>query len=1399
MHVSRSMNGWWWISPPNALPAIRALAVVAATAAAVAATPVVSTAQTDQVNIKPGREAANAARLEAAKRSRGFDLFALRDAAVSGMRMAGQIGFGVTNYGPCLSDGFGLAANCGVGANAGTNALARKWFQIDLLAGTPLSDFRKIRNVYPEIGSNAIGGGYSSLMNGALVSAPFKWGPADNTTGTLFRGVAATSDATCLNHRGSTRNGQVTVGATLLAGLDCPATWPLVNGVPTFLGARQLSDVAFDSLQADQGSQFHFDWWRIPERLRDQKFLGDFQTYGITSDHYAEILRGYGAVTPRGTGAPTVTGYPLGLEWHWQAFSFTNPQIANVMFWQATIINRSADVYGQGISYDSLYVGLALGPTLASQWPATYFDPARSTAFSTPRCVNPNCNNATAFPNLWGTGRESHANGENAVIVLKSPIGDLRNKLLTRPGRFNDPTSPFRDDTITFNVGRLCEYGDCSFDSYFATERRGFGMISSTAANVLDGRKMTDLDDYTSWSLFRNVDYPGKDSTFSRYVPGNWHWEGSPATQDTIYYTNCSTFGCVPIWGDSLPGGAVNGGGQYALPVTAGPIHLGAGDTTGFFFAVTFSQDSAGILTNVQNATDAYLSFFLGPQPVPAPRITSTEVNAGETGDPYVRLYFDATSTSFVDPFLLKFAQDVKNSTAPAFVALRTLNPTLSADIEARARDNLQEILLFKSCDNGTTFTANDGDCIGNPATALTGAAFSPPAWVPYAVLARQANGTFQSTVRDNNVVPGRTYLYSLATRSRGFQQAIQDIDPADPLCATSPPPATCKKIFRVLKLADTTFSSVPRASGPSSAIVYVPVTLPAGSQPATVAVTPVSGNPTVPITIRLSNTARAGTYEATAFNRFRLRVDSVPTKGTAKYTLVAQRAATNAIIAGGSTTAGVVVVDSVVFTDLTPIPLAGLSYTSLFVPANRTVVAGTDTVRYELTTASLGVVVSQAGRALFASTTLTTDATTPPTFLDRPDFPGFTLLIDQAAATAAPTEAVLLPGNDTLNANVVASGGINLIQGSIRRGTGISGRYEFRFVEDPFGLDPAAQQFVYDPNNPAAIRQAIHDSLETRRVATTADTTDALRTIIAATADDSVKKLLTQGAKLVPARLPFVVVNSTTNKPARVAMLRRTDYGKLNRVLIGSGNDTLSVPVQEDVWVPGDELILVEDVQVDSTGPGGVQVVTQTTVNGVVTRRIAVDTVQRVTFSGLMLGCDAPTNCNPLRIQTVGATGYYPYPNGTVVVADYLTPVGVGNRATFTITGATTPSTVATHSQLSDIRVVPNPFVVQSFFDEVNARTGDPRVLFTSVPSRGTLRVYSVAGAFLQQLSWTEADLIRNRDERQPGLVVGDLPYNLRTREGTDLASGLYIYVINATDSDGKQITARGKFVIIR
>ena len=181
------------------------------------------------------------------------------------------------------------------------------------------------------------------------------------------------------------------------------------------------------------------------------------------------------------------------------------------------------------------------------------------------------------------------------------------------------------------------------------------------------------------------------------------------------------------------------------------------------------------------------------------------------------------------------------------------------------------------------------------------------------------------------------------------------------------------------------------------------------------------------------------------------------------------------------------------------------------------------------------------------------------------------------------------------------------------------------------------------------------------------------------------------------------------------------------------------------------------------------------------------------MSFLPAVLSCSAPrASCNPLKLETRGATGYLTYVPDTKVYVTFEAPFVPGSQFSVTVTG-TQSTNLFGAAERARIRVVPNPYVFQDQFDVVSSnRNGTARIYFTNVPATGQLRVYSLSGQFLQQVDWTAADLVG----------TGDLPYDLRSREGTDLASGLYIYTIRATggtSGSGKSQFARGKFVVIR
>jgi hypothetical protein len=84
-------------------------------------------------------------------------------------------------------------------------------------------------------------------------------------------------------------------------------------------------------------------------------------------------------------------------------------------------------------------------------------------------------------------------------------------------------------------------------------------------------------------------------------------------------------------------------------------------------------------------------------------------------------------------------------------------------------------------------------------------------------------------------------------------------------------------------------------------------------------------------------------------------------------------------------------------------------------------------------------------------------------------------------------------------------------------------------------------------------------------------------------------------------------------------------------------------------------------------------------------------------------------------------------------------------------------------------------------------------RVVFTHMPPTGTLRIYTVAGQLVQQITWGPSDLMGD----------GDLFWNLESMDGAVVNAGLYLWVLTApsdpTNPQSTPLHARGKLVVIR
>jgi len=145
----------------------------------------------------------------------------------------------------------------------------------------------------------------------------------------------------------------------------------------------------------------------------------------------------------------------------------------------------------------------------------------------------------------------------------------------------------------------------------------------------------------------------------------------------------------------------------------------------------------------------------------------------------------------------------------------------------------------------------------------------------------------------------------------------------------------------------------------------------------------------------------------------------------------------------------------------------------------------------------------------------------------------------------------------------------------------------------------------------------------------------------------------------------------------------------------------------------------------------------------------------------------------------------------------DFLNSMYVANRYTAPFVGMRvalnlTPAQKATAPhRMDNIRVVPNPYLASSIFDSgPNKRA----IMFTNLPLKATIRIYTISGNLVNILHHgpgLEGSVGGSSDRNS-----GQFSYDLTTRFGDQMASGIYYYHVRDDDT-GEEFL--GKFSIIQ
>jgi len=149
--------------------------------------------------------------------------------------------------------------------------------------------------------------------------------------------------------------------------------------------------------------------------------------------------------------------------------------------------------------------------------------------------------------------------------------------------------------------------------------------------------------------------------------------------------------------------------------------------------------------------------------------------------------------------------------------------------------------------------------------------------------------------------------------------------------------------------------------------------------------------------------------------------------------------------------------------------------------------------------------------------------------------------------------------------------------------------------------------------------------------------------------------------------------------------------------------------------------------------------------------------------------------------------TGVYIPKGGDTLKLGFFRPLSAADKFIFNTTAAGYNSGAAKDS-LTKVRAVPNPYVVSNVFESPLPPTvrgrGERIINFINVPPNAKIHLYTSSGNHIRTL------------EHDGDINNGSVIWDLKTKEGLDVAFGVYFYVVEA---DGISDKKYGKLAIIK
>ena len=156
------------------------------------------------------------------------------------------------------------------------------------------------------------------------------------------------------------------------------------------------------------------------------------------------------------------------------------------------------------------------------------------------------------------------------------------------------------------------------------------------------------------------------------------------------------------------------------------------------------------------------------------------------------------------------------------------------------------------------------------------------------------------------------------------------------------------------------------------------------------------------------------------------------------------------------------------------------------------------------------------------------------------------------------------------------------------------------------------------------------------------------------------------------------------------------------------------------------------------------------------------------------------------LFVITFQGDSELPQPNDVYHI-DFQRPFYVTDSLTFTVLPSAGTNTRVIKEAMKSIEVVPNPYVATNRMETAVANqflNQRRRLMFTHLPARCEIKIFTVSGVLVDEID------VENDEDN------GTAHWNLLTKEGLEIAAGVYIYYVRAKKTGDEKI---GKFSVIK